>query len=52
LDPEDFFLIGLIMAGGGHNGSTSSNNIESEQISKVGYKKSINDDIDRKEDLR
>jgi len=30
LEPEDFFLIGLIMAGG--------NNIESEQISKVGYK--------------
>ena len=34
LEPEDFFLIGLIMAGG--------NNIESEQISKVGYKQLIN----------
>jgi hypothetical protein len=36
LEPEDFFMIGLIMAGG-NNGSTSSN-IESEQILKVGYK--------------
>ncbi len=34
LEPEDFFLIGLIMAGG--------NNNESEQISKVGYKQLIN----------
>ena len=34
LEPEDFFLIGLIMAGG--------NNIESEQISKVCYKQLIN----------
>ncbi len=40
LEPEDFFMIGLIMAGG-NNGSTSSN-IESEQILKVGYKQSIN----------
>ena len=32
LEPEDFFIIGLIMAG---NGNHASNNSESEQITKV-----------------